>query len=157
MNKTNTSDEVLQLLLDHLNIVEESREMLLKEYFTEETEESKKLQRFFREYVTTLKNYVQNSKVTTKGSKIHPVVIIGSVVEVEDMEDHETYKYRIVLPFSGSLKSSYDCASCLSPLGKALLFRKINDKVDVEVPTGKLNYYVKSITPPDSIKASIFN
>lgn len=74
MNKTNTSDEVLQLLLDHLNIVEESREMLLKEYFTEETEESKKLQRFFREYVTTLKNYVQNSKVTTKVSKIHPGV-----------------------------------------------------------------------------------
>ena len=36
----------LQLLLDHLNIVEESREMLLKEYFTEETEESKNYKGF---------------------------------------------------------------------------------------------------------------
>ncbi len=155
MNKTNTSDEVLQLLLDHLNIVEESREMLLKEYFTEETEESKKLENFFREYVVTLKNYVKSPKVVKKDNKIHPIVIIGSVVEVEDMEDNETYRYRIVLPFSNNLKSGYDCASCLSPLGKALLFKKINDKVNVEVPTGKLNYSVKSITPPDSFKSGI--
>lgn len=156
MSKITTSNEVFQLLSNHLSAVEESREMILSEYFTEETEDSKKFQKFFQEYVTTLKDYVKNPKDVKGVREIHPIVIIGSTVEVEDIDSHETYKYRIVLPFSDALKSDYDCASCLSPLGKALLFKKINDKVNIKIPAGKLNYRIKSITPPDSFKTSSF-
>ncbi|WP_243467335.1 GreA/GreB family elongation factor [Acetivibrio straminisolvens] len=50
-----------------------------------------------------------------------------------DSEEEEKCQYRIVLPFSKQYDTSIDCASCLSPLGKSLLFKNVNDNVSVQI------------------------
>ncbi|HOJ12268.1 MAG TPA: GreA/GreB family elongation factor [Clostridiales bacterium] len=145
-----SNDRMLESLNSHVKKVREGKEMLINEYYREETEESIKLSIFLKEYVSSLNNYINSTKSNNESGMIQPVVTIGSIVTVKDLDDNKIYRYQIVLPFLTNLNSDHDDASCLSPLGKALLLKTIDEKVEIEIPAGTLRYVVKSITPPES-------
>ncbi|ABN54222.1 MAG TPA: transcription elongation factor GreAB [Hungateiclostridium thermocellum] len=143
------SREMYNYLSWHVSEIEKERDMLLNEHYAEETKESINFQEFFKNYLDRINSYLNTVRVDKNGSEACPFVIINSIVEVFDCEEEEKCKYRIVLPFSKEYDTSIDCASCLSPLGRALLFKNVNDNVSVQIPTGMLHYTILDITLPD--------
>lgn len=69
-------------------------------------------------------------------------VSVGSLVELEFIEDEEIVKFKIVGPLES--KSIENSISYLSPLGSAILNKHIGSEVCVESPEG--DYRVKIIS-----------
>jgi len=77
---------------------------------------------------------------TIKGDK----VMFGATVEIEDVDTGESRTYTLLGPDeSDPAKGSI---SVLSPVGKALLGKYEGDEVAVEVPKGRVQYEIVSIS-----------
>jgi transcription elongation factor GreA len=71
-------------------------------------------------------------------------VVLGSKVELQDVESGEAHKYQIV--GSAEADPRNDKISNESPVGQAIMGRKKGDTVSVPLPSGKsLEYTVVSI------------
>ncbi len=156
------SREIYDYLSWHVREIEKKKELLFNEHYIEETQESINFKEFFKDYIDYINGYLGTVKGGKGGLTTCPFVIIDSIVEVFDTEEMENCRYRIVLPFVKETDSTIDCASCLSPLGKALLLKTENDEVNVQIPTGVLNYTISKITLPGmkeavDRKATVFN
>ncbi|OYW48898.1 MAG: transcription elongation factor GreA [Novosphingobium sp. 28-62-57] len=75
---------------------------------------------------------------TLSGDKI----IFGATVSLLD-EDEKPVKYQIVGPYEADAKKGM--ISYNSPLGKALIGRKVDEEIEVTVPSGDKFYLVKKI------------
>ncbi len=75
---------------------------------------------------------------TLSGDKI----IFGATVSLLD-EDDKPVKYQIVGPYEADAKKGM--ISYNSPLGKALIGRKVDEEIEVTVPSGDKFYLVKKI------------
>ncbi|HEY3249506.1 MAG TPA: transcription elongation factor GreA [Ignavibacteria bacterium] len=64
-------------------------------------------------------------------------------VKLKDLHTKEEFCYKLVSPEEADLEQ--DKISVSSPIGKALLGRKIGEEVDIEVPAGKLKYKIIDI------------
>ncbi len=135
-------------LLDHVAQIEKEKEALIKAYYAENVEEGMNIDDFFKDYKNTISSFLRGVEIQAEGTDHCPFVIIGSDVEVEDTTDMETYTYRIIFPYTKNPTLHVDCASCLSPLGKALLLKNVDQQVRIEVPTGTLHYKIKGVTAP---------
>ena len=151
MCKKSISRKMFDFLLDHVTEVEREKNSLIKEYYSENVEESMDVEGFFKEYTSTIGSFLNTVKVGTGNDNDCPFVIIGSIVEVQDIDETETYQYRIVLPYSNKADMCIDCASCLSPLGKALLLKSVTQQVNIQIPTGTLHYIIKKATVPEQL------
>jgi transcription elongation factor GreA len=69
-------------------------------------------------------------------------IIFGATVTLLD-EDDKPVKYQIVGPYEADAKIGR--ISYNSPLGKALIGRKVDDEIEVTVPSGDKFYLVKSL------------
>ncbi len=69
-------------------------------------------------------------------------VIFGATVSLMD-EDDKPVKYQIVGTYEADAKAGR--ISYNSPLGKALIGRKVNDEIEVTVPSGDKFYLVNKI------------
>jgi transcription elongation factor GreA len=152
MSKGSISKKMYDFLIKHISEVEKQKDILIKDYYSEDMEESMNIEAFFRDYTVAINDYLDGVKgAGDDDTAVCPFVIIGSVVEVQDIDDKETYKYQIVPPFSKDAVTDTDCASCLSPLGKSLLLKSINERVNVRIPTGVLRYLIKDIRLPEQL------
>jgi len=143
------SREMYDYLTWHSVEIARKKELLIKELYAEETQESISFNEFFKEYLDNIDNYLSTAKVGKGGSDACPFVIIGSTVDVHDFDYDEDLQYHIVLPYEKKQGTNIDCASCLSPLGKSLLFKKLNETVKIQVPAGELHYMINNIAVPD--------
>lgn len=85
---------------------------------------------------STLKNAkIVENKSTTK-------VSVGSIVELEFLSDDEIIKFKVVGPLESN--SSRNSISYLSPLGRAILNKRVGNEVCVESPDR--DYRVKIIS-----------
>lgn len=139
-------------LNSHVRKVESIKNHVLREFYGEQTEERDSFIDLINKYISGIKNIidVENSdgKDAGDGCVCWPLVLIESVVEVEDLECNEKEALRIVPPFYENKGNNLECASCLSPVGSALLLKKIGDKIKVNTPLGELNLVIKSIELP---------
>lgn len=149
MCKNLLSRKMYDFLTWHTKEIAKEQEFIFRERFSEETQESMNFEAFFKEYLTNINNYLGSVTMGTGGTHNCPFVIIGSIIEVHDSNDMEDYQYRIVLPYKKQQDTSIVCASCLSPLGKSLLFKSTNDNVNIQIPAGELHYTIKKITIPE--------
>lgn len=140
------SKKMYDLLQDHLIEMEKAKKRLVRETYYDNVEESIGIGAFFKEYDRVIRNYLDGAEIGKSAEEGLPFAIIGSVVEVQDTEDMETYRYKLVLPYEKNPDTRIDYASCISPLGKALLLRSEGQKVNVEIPTGNLYYLIKGIS-----------
>jgi transcription elongation factor GreA len=146
MCKESISRRMFEFLSNHIMEVERRKSILIGEYYREKAEEAMEVESFFREYARAVNQFLSTVEIG-KGSDEHcPIAIIGSTVEVQDLDDPETYRYRIVYPYSKKADAKIDDASCLSPLGRALLLNRINQQVNISIPAGELRYVIKKIT-----------
>ena len=103
-----------------------------------EYDEAKNEQANVEARIAKLEQMVKNAKVIKTG-KQKGVVSIGSKVTIKDLEFDETMEYVIVGsaeadPFKGKISN-------VSPLGKALLGKKIGEIIEVASPTGDMIKY----------------
>jgi len=135
-------------LLKHIAEIQKAKDMLIKEYYSDNIVECRNFELFINDYISSVTNAIHESKIVACGENTCPFVIIGSIVQVQDMDYKEVNKYLITPPYSMYTAMDIDQASCLSPLGKALLLKGLNEKVNVQIPTGVLRYEIKSIELP---------
>jgi len=103
-----------------------------------EYDEAKNEQANVEARIAKLEQMVKNAKVIKTG-KQKGVVSIGSKVTIKDLEFDETMEYIIVGsaeadPFKGKISN-------VSPLGKALLGKKIGEIIEVASPSGDMIKY----------------
>jgi transcription elongation factor GreA len=142
----------IDYLSNHIKMIESIRNHILREFYSEQTEERDSFENLIDEYIKNIKNIKNIINITrNKDLSDHwPLVLIGSVVEIENLECSETEALKIVPPFYQDKGTNLECASCLSPVGNALLLKKIGDKINVETPLGDFSLKIKSIELPSA-------
>ena len=68
---------------------------------------------------------------------------LGSEVTVENLEGGEEIRYTLVIPELADGNKSF--VSIASPVGKALMNRRVGDTVTITIPRGTLEYEVRRI------------
>ncbi len=106
-----------------------------------EYEEAKNEQAFVEGRIAEAKNILKNSVLITKKGMRKDKVSIGSKITIEvngELTDFMIVGSQEASPTEGRISNE-------SPIGRALLDKKIGEKVEVEVPAGKLIYKIKKI------------
>ena len=108
-----------------------------------EYDEAKNEQAFVEGRIIQLENMLKNASVVDESEISADTVNIGSIVNVKDYEFDEEIEYSIV----GSAEADVmkNKISNESPVGKALMGKKIGDVVDVVVPGGVCTYEILGI------------
>ncbi|HEX7522972.1 MAG TPA: transcription elongation factor GreA [Candidatus Deferrimicrobium sp.] len=68
---------------------------------------------------------------------------LGSEVTVENLESGEEIRYTLVIPELADGNKSF--VSMASPVGKALMNRRVGDTVTITIPRGTLEYEVRRV------------
>jgi len=68
---------------------------------------------------------------------------LGSEVTVENLDSGEEVRYTLVIPELADGNKSF--VSMVSPVGKALMNRRVGDAVTITIPRGTLEYEVRRI------------
>lgn len=143
--KVQLSRACFDSLVKHLVDIEEKKNSIIDEYFPEPSKKRDELKKLFDTYIKQVEQLITSvSKAGSSKNNYLPFVTIGSEVEVQNLDNNEVYKYRLVSPFQNDT-DSFDGVSYLSPVGRALLLKKVNDEVVVNAPAGVFNYKIKSV------------
>ncbi|MCX6804851.1 MAG: transcription elongation factor GreA [Patescibacteria group bacterium] len=102
-------------------------------------DDAKSRQLFIEGRISELDNILKHAKVIEKSNTSS--VVVGSTVEVELENDHHTF--RIV----GSTEANPDKGkiSDESPIGKALMGKKIGEHAEVQIPAGSITYRILDV------------
>jgi transcription elongation factor GreA len=108
-----------------------------------EYDAAKNEQAELEERINKLENMMRKAKIIEEGKTNRGKVNIGNKVTVKDLKTKKTEDYIIVGtteadPFEGKISNE-------SKVGEALLGAKVGEKVEVEVPAGKIKYEIISI------------
>ncbi|MCX7927714.1 MAG: transcription elongation factor GreA [Candidatus Omnitrophica bacterium] len=71
-------------------------------------------------------------------------VLLGATVELEDIDTHERISYLIVSEEEADFNENKISVS--SPIGQGLLYHKVGDICEIQVPAGILRYKIISIS-----------
>ncbi len=104
---------------------------------------AKNEQAFIEGRILTLEKIVENCELIDKSKNDNSFVAPGSEIVVEDLKKKEKIKYILVDyiesdPSSGKI-------SIASPIGKAVLGKKVGEKVKIRVPAGNIQYKILEI------------
>jgi regulator of nucleoside diphosphate kinase len=86
------------------------------------------------EQITALAQHIQSSKVIPADKTPRNLVTMNSRIKARDVETGEVEAYTIVYPESADIQTGR--ISALSPLGRALLGRRVGQTVEVVAPIG---------------------
>ncbi len=147
MGLSGISTATFQAMVKHLAQLDEEKDLILNQYYPEVSSNRDDFQELIQSYVEHIELYLKNVSSGEKETEANacPFVLINSEVEVEDINEKEVFRLRIVSPFQEEKRMEVECASYLSPIGKALLLRKVNDEVQVKTPMQTLQYKIKRI------------
>lgn len=108
-----------------------------------EYEDAKNEQAFIEGRIITLEKMLRNVRLINEETN-SDVVAIGTTVVLKDLEYDEDFKYAIV--GSAEANPAENKISNESPVGKAILGKRLNDIVEVSVPAGVLKYQIVKIS-----------
>ncbi len=108
-----------------------------------EYEDAKNEQAFIEGRIITLEKMLRNVRLIDDSDVNTETVGIGSTVLLKDIEYDEDFHYTIV--GSAEANPTENKISNESPVGKAILGKKISDIVEVAVPAGMLKYQIVKI------------
>lgn len=97
--------------------------------------------------VRYLSKRIPSLKVVETAPADPEAVFFGAVVELEDVEDGELTRYRIVGPDETDAKLGW--ISIDSPLARAMLKKRIDDEFTAELPGGPRSYAIVAVEYPD--------
>ena len=108
-----------------------------------EYDEAKNAQAANEMKIAELENKLKYAKIIDESEIDTKTVQVGNVVRVLDMEFDEEVEYTIV--GSTEVDLSQNKISNESPIGEALLGKKVKDVVDVQAPAGVLKFKILAI------------
>lgn len=108
-----------------------------------EYDEAKNAQAANEMKIAELENKLKYAKIIDESEIDTKTVQVGNVVRVLDMEYEEEAEYTIV--GSTEVDLSQNKISNESPIGVALLGKKVKDVVDVQAPVGVLKFKILEI------------
>jgi transcription elongation factor GreA len=106
-----------------------------------EYEDAKNAQAFLEGRIEDLKHIMQIARPLDMEEIPTEHVGLGSVVTVNDEEDD--WEFTLVSPVEAN--PNVDKISDESPVGEALLGKKVGDRVTVSTPAGKMKYQIVAI------------
>ena len=108
-----------------------------------EYDAAKKEQTQLEQEIFTIEETLRNAKVVENKELSKSTIGVGNTVTLYDMEFDEELTYRIV----GSIESDPDkgYVSNESPIGKALIGKKVGEIVSIETPGGEIQMKVLKI------------
>ena len=92
--------------------------------------------------ISDLEDQMSRAQIIDPASLSGDRIVFGATVTLLD-EDDKPVKYQIVGPYEADAKVGR--ISYNSPLGKALIGRKVKDEIEVTVPSGDKFYLVKKL------------
>ncbi len=109
-----------------------------------EYDEAKNEQAITEARIAELEEQLKNVEIVDTANLANDVVRVGHSVKLKDMADNAVVEYQIVGvteadPFNGRISDE-------SPVGKALLGKKVNSVVEVEIPVGVVKYKIMKIS-----------
>lgn len=108
-----------------------------------EYDDAKNEQAFVEGKILTLEKQLRNARLINPSELNSTVVSVGSTVVLLDVETKEELEYSIVgsaeaSPMQGKISNE-------SPVGRALMDKKVGELIEVVVPAGVLQYKIKAI------------
>jgi transcription elongation factor GreA len=91
-----------------------------------------------------LKEVIANARIVDETKLDLSKASILTTVKIKNTKNNATMKYTLVAESEADLKSGK--ISVDSPIGKALLGKKVKDKVDVTVPAGLVTFEIMEIS-----------
>lgn len=92
--------------------------------------------------IADLEDKVSRAQIVDPVSLSSDKIIFGATVTLLD-DDEKPVRYQIVGPYEADARVGR--ISYASPLGKALIGRRIEDEIEITVPAGDRSYLVKKI------------
>jgi len=105
-----------------------------------EYEEAREAYENLKRRIAELDNLIKNAKIIKKKKNVQEVQIGSKVVVKSGKETEEFYIVGAEEADPLANKISYE-----SPIGKALLGKKVGEKVEVKTPSGKIIYQIEKI------------
>lgn len=90
---------------------------------------------FFNWYIRSVENFIDQADISA-GELALPFVVIGSTVEIRDASDQKKYSLFIREPGTSYSSPQYEQVSCISGLGRSLLFKKEGEEIEVGADGG---------------------
>ncbi|MGI6730517.1 MAG: transcription elongation factor GreA [Anaerovoracaceae bacterium] len=108
-----------------------------------EYDSAKNEQAELEEKINKLENMIRKAKIIDESSISMDQVGVGLKVKVRELDDNETMEFAIVgsteaEPFLGKISNE-------SLVGRALVGKKVNDVVEIQVPDGVARYEILEI------------
>lgn len=94
--------------------------------------------------ISKLKEVIANARIIDETKLDLSKASILTTVKIKNTKSNTTMKYTLVAESEADLKSGK--ISVDSPIGKALLGKKVKDKVDVQVPAGNVTFEIIEIS-----------
>jgi len=91
-----------------------------------------------------LETMLSRAKIISPEDMPGDEVYILSVVKLIDLGSNEEITFTLVSPEEADFE--LDKISVTSPIGNALLGKRMNEIVEIEVPAGRLKYQILSIS-----------
>jgi transcription elongation factor GreA len=136
--------EVLKTEKRH-EVAERLKEAIAQGDLSENSEydAAKEEQAFTEARIVTLENMIRNAKLITQDIRDRTIVRIGAKVTIQELPEGDVESYTIVGsaesdPLSGRISNE-------SPIGSALIDKKVGEIVDVPVPSGTIQFKVVEI------------
>ena len=154
MKKNILTEEGLKALEDELQDLKVNRRKEVAQKIKEAREQgdlsenaeydaAKEEQRDIELRIEEIDKILKNAELVTDEDVDSSVINIGSTVRIQDLEFDEQMEYKIVgSTEENSLKGKI---SNESPVGKALIGAKVGQKVEVETPSGMIQYKILEI------------
>jgi transcription elongation factor GreA len=108
-----------------------------------EYDAAKEKQRLLEIRINQLEETLIRARIIESSDLPNDKIYILSTVKLLDLSKNNEVEYMLVSPEESNFEEKK--ISVTSPIGKALLGKKVNDEVIVKVPAGNLKYKVVSI------------
>ena len=105
---------------------------------------AKEQQTFVEKKIREIEQKLANSEIIDHINLPDGKVGFGSTVTLENLDNGGKVTYQIVGPDESDISSGK--ISIVSPLGKALIGKEVEDEVKVQTPGGAKNYTILKIT-----------
>ena len=103
-------------------------------------QDAKRQQGFIAGKIADLQATLDRARVVDEVAPGAEVAGMGSVVTVRDMDYGDEFSYTLVGAYEAD--PANDRISASSPVGKALMGRKVGETIQVDVPAGKASYQI---------------
>ncbi len=142
MMKHSLSKTVFEKLLKQLVAIEEKNTSRNK-HLNSDSNQSE-FAEIMELYTLELRELIEFASQVESDDTSVPFVVIGSDVEIRDLDSNELYIYHITTP--EVYQTGENDVTLLSPIGKALLMKEAGTSVDIRIPSGMIHYRIESIS-----------